>query len=497
MAIHSAAEEHGKQGIMSTYEPGSTFIQEVETTVAEKVAVLVCGGGTAGCVAAIAAARNGADVLLLERDHFLGGMMTKGNAGLTKYIVHGTDADEQAKIVEKLRANPAEVQLVGGIPLEITHRLLEGKAAMGTAGTGASYVYTDSEAFKILLYEMMREAGVRVVLHSMVCDLLVEGNAVTGVVTQTKAGRLAYLCDYVIDATGDGDVAALAGVPFALGVGPGDAVHKQKLAPLGQMQNIGSMFRIGNVDFDRYIDHLREHPEEFSPQRFGLMTYVEMLEAYAKGEMVIFIGTTPSGRQFQVYNYPHPGVMIGCISLGGSRNGLDLSELTRAEYDVMIETRDLVAQLRESVPGFERAFVLDTPKAGVRETRHFRGEYVLDIADVLTIREFEDAIGKGCHPVDIGPIPDEVEQLGQRNAWYFNIPYRILVATGCDTLLLAGRCTSATREAAGCLRPTVTCMVMGQAAGTAAAMLSGGGQAVRDIDTRSLRDLLREQGAVL
>ena len=482
---------------MRAYEPGSTFVQEVETTVADKAHVLVCGGGTAGCVAAIAAARNGADVLLLEGGHFLGGMMSEGNAGLTKFIVHGTDADEQALIVQQLRTNPADVQLVGGIPLEITHRLLKDKAAVGTAGTGASYVYTDREAFKILLYEMMQEAGVRVVLHAMVCDVLVDGNTIKGVVTQTKAGRLAYLCDYVIDATGDGDVAALTGVPFALGVGPEDAVYKQKLAPLGQMQNIGSMFRIGNVDFDRYVDHLRAHPQEFSPQRFGLMTYPEMLEAYDNGEMVIFMGTTTSGRRFQVYNYPHPGVMIGCISLGGSRNGLDPSELTRAEYDVMIETRNLVALLRESVPGFEHAFVLDTPKAGVRETRHFQGEYVLDIADVLTIREFEDTIGKGCHPVDIGPSPDEVEQLGQRNAWYFNIPYRILVAIDCDNLLLAGRCTSATREAAGCLRPTVPCMIMGQAAGTAAAMLSGSGQAARDLDTRSLRDLLREQGAVL
>jgi hypothetical protein len=358
-------------------------------------------------------------------------------------------------------------------------------------------VYTDSQAFKILLYEMMMEAGVRVVLHSMVCDLLAERSAIKGVVTQTKAGRLAYLCDYVVDATGDGDVAARAGAPFVLGVGPEDAVYKQGLAPLGQMQAIGSMFRIGGVDFDRYIAHLRKHPEDFFVQRFGLMTHDEMLTAYEKGEMVIFTGTTASGRRFQVYNYPHPGIMIGCISVRGSRSGLDVAELTRAEYDVMVEAREMVAQIRESVPGFERAFVLDIPKAGVRETRHVRGEYVLDIMDVLTTREFEDTIGKGCHPVDIGPTPSEVDQLGGRSAWHFNIPYRILVAAGCDNLLLAGRCTSATREAAGCLRPTVPCMVMGQAAGTAAAMLCRSGAAARDIDVQALRALLREQGAVL
>ena len=157
----------------------------------------------------------------------------------------------------------------------------------------------------------------------------------------------------------------------------------------------------------------------------------------------------------------------------------------------------MVAQIRASVPGFEAAFVLDTPRAGVRETRHVQGEYALNIADILTTREFDDTIGKGCHPVDIGPVPREVEQIGQGNAWHFNIPYRSLVAAGLDNLLLAGRCTSATREAAGCLRPTVPCMIMGQAAGTAAALLLGTGRAARDIDPRSLRRRLREQGAVV
>ena len=482
---------------MSDYPVGSTIAQQVATTVVRQADVLVCGAGTAGCVAAIAAARNGADVVLIERDHFLGGMMTEGNAGLTKYIVHGADENRQAEIVRQLREDPAPVQLVGGIPLEITHRLLESGSAVGTNGTGASYVFTDSQEFKILLYEMMIEAGVQIVLHSMVCDVLSDGRVIDGVVTQTKTGRTAYLGDCVIDATGDGDVAALAGIPFVLGVGPEDAVYQQELAPLGQLQSMGSMFRIGGVDFDRYIAHLREHPEGFTIQRVAQMTYEEMLQAYEEGEMVIFLGTTASGRKFQVYNYPHPGVMIGCISIPGSRNGLDVDALTRAEYEVMLEARGLVADIRKSVPGFEGAFVLDTPRAGVRETRHVKGEYTLNIMDMLTIKEFEDTIGKGCHPVDIAPVPREVEEMGQRDAWYFNIPYRTLVASGCDNLLLAGRCTSATREAAGFLRPTVQCMVMGQAAGAAAAMLCRSGQAARDLDTAELRETLREQGVVL
>ena len=487
---------------MSDATLGATFTEQVTTTVAARAGVLVCGGGTAGCVAAIAAARNGADVLLLEASHCLGGMMTEGNAGLTKFISHGVDAEDQARIVRQLRQDPAAVQQVGGIPLEITHRLLEAGAAVGTGGTGASYVFTDSQAFKLLLYEMLEEAGVRLMLHAAAVGVLTcgdgpGGSRLSGVVAQTRAGRRAYLADYVIDATGDGDVAALAGVPFVLGVGPGDAVYQQELAPLGQMQAIGSMFRIGGVDLDRYMDHLRDHPEEFRVQRFGLMSHGEVLEAYDRGEMTVFQGVMPSGRQFQVYNYPRPGIVVGCISLKGSRNGLDPTQLTRAEYDVLLTTRDLVAQLQASVPGFERAFVLDTPRAGVRETRHVQGEYTLDVMDVLTGRDFDDAVGRGGHPVDIGPLPQEVEEVGPRSSWYFHIPYRTLVAARLDNLLLAGRCTSATREAAGSLRPTVPCMVMGQAAGTAAALLCGSGGAARDVDVTALRQHLRDQGAVL
>jgi len=482
---------------MPHYTPGATITQEVTATVAGQADVVVCGGGTAGCVAALAAARNGADVLLVEAGHCLGGMMTEGNAGLTKFVVHGAGPAEQAAIVRPLRDRPAEVQVVGGIPLEIVHRLLEMGAAVGTGGTAGCYVFTDSEAFKLLLYDMAVEAGVRLALHSPVCDVLAAGERLDGVVTQTKQGRRAYLGQYLVDATGDGDVAALAGVPFVLGVGPGDAVYQQGLAPLGQLQAMGAMFRIGGVDLGRYLNHLRRHPDQFVVQHFGLMSLEEVLRAHDSGEMAVFMGTTSSGRRFQVYNYPRPGIVVGCISAPGNRDGLTVEDRTASELDVLVQARDLVAQLRADLPGFEAAFVLDTPRAGVRETRHVQGEYALDVADIVASRQFPDTIGKGGHPVDISPRPREVEEAEARDGWYFDIPYRILVAAGRDNLLLAGRCTSATREAAGSLRPTAACMVMGQAAGTAAALLCGTGRAARDLDVDQLRQRLQEQGAVI
>jgi hypothetical protein len=228
------------------------------------------------------------------------------------------------------------------------------------------------------------------------------------------------------------------------------------------------------------------------------MTYDEFIKSYDAGEMIIGTGITPGGRRFQIYNYPYPGVMIGCISAKGSRNGLDTAVLTRAEYDIMMEAKSLVTDLKASLPGFEGAFVLDTPQAGVRETRHFKGEYNLNIKDILTQFEFEDTIGHSCHPVDIHPFPKEMEDIPKVDAFYFNIPYRCLVAYGKDNLLLAGRNVASTREAAGCTRPTVPCMITGEAAGTAAAICVKGKIAkVKDIVYDKLRDQLKEQGAVI
>ncbi len=479
---------------------GDIFKSEVTAKVAECYDVLVCGGGTAGVAAAIAAARNGAKTALIEGSPFLGGMMTEGNAGLTKFVIHGKDPDEQTKITKELRDNPKSVQFTGGIPMEIVTRLIERGAALGTSGTAGSYVYTDRQEFKILLFEMLKEAGADIFLHSPICDVIKEENCVLGVVTQTKSGRLAYMGRYIVDATGDGDVAALAGVPYVVGVGPDDEVYKQGISDLGMMVDMGVMFRIGGVNFDEYVEYLRQNPEMYMVQSFGLMSFDEFLKAYEAGEMVIFRGVMPTGRTFQVYNYPHPGIMVG---LAGpvppdGRSGLKINDLTETEYVNMVKARELVRELRDMVPGFEDAFVLDTPRVGVRETRHIEGEYKLNRTDVYTMRDFEDTVGKSCHPIDIYPPPrdPEVRELPDRT--HFNIPYRCLVAKGVDNVLLAGRCISATHEAFGSIRPTVPCMITGESAGTAASILCKCAVSkAKDIDIEKLRNTLKNNGVIL
>lgn len=486
---------------------GDIIKKEVTAEIVGEFDVVVCGGGTAGCAAAIAAARSGAKVVLLEASPFLGGMLTEGNGGLTNYVYHGKDTETQTKITERLRVNPKSAQVVGGIPLEFVHRLIKRGAAIGTAGTAGPYVYTDCQEFKILLFDMMYETGVEVFLHSPICDVIVEDSNITGVVTQTKLGRRVYLGKQFIDSTGDGDVAALSGVPFVLGVGEEDSVYKQGLMKLGDQHAMGAMFRIGGVDFDRYIEYLKDHPEEYRATRAGQMTFEEFLRSYEDGDMINSLGFMGDGW-FQIYNYPQKGIMVGCLSMpdanaddAGSfvnRNGLDVKDVTLSEYETMVEARRMVEKMKNNVPGFENAFVLDTPRVGVRETRHIIGEYRMNIVDVLNRVEFPDSIGKGSHPIDVHPVPAEVKNMVKPEEWSFDIPYRCMVPKNINNLLVAGRCASATREAYGCIRPTAQCMVLGEAAGAAAAILCKDGTSkAKDIDIQKLRSLLKENGVVL
>ena len=141
--------------------------------------------------------------------------------------------------------------------------------------------------------------------------------------------------------------------------------------------------------------------------------------------------------------------------------------------------------------------MLDCPQICVRETRHVEGEYKLNIEDIFSSRKFKDTIGKGCHPIDIQPVPEVVKKHSLPPRWYFNIPYRCLVAKQIDNILVAGRCISVTHEANGCTRTTVQCMITGQAAGTAAAMCVRQNVKPRNLNTDELRKTLKDQGVVL
>jgi hypothetical protein len=473
---------------------GATYRSMVEAEVVAEADVVVLGGGTTGPVAAIAAARNGASVLLVERRGYLGGMMTAGNAGLTDYIVNDRDPEQYRKIVGQLASDPGSVQVVGGIPLEITNRLIQTKAALGTSGQAGTYVFTAQQEFKRLLLTMMEEAGVRLLLHSLVVDVIKEGDSVKGIVVENKSGRQIVLGKVFIDATGDGDVAAKAGAPFVVGVGPDDLVA-QRGVPLGAMASMGVMFRVGNVNVDRLLDYLAGNPEIFIFQELALMSFADCLAAHKKGDMMTFI-VRGTGHVTQIYNTPLPGVLVLCCP-SYSGNGLSASDLTRAEIAVTKDIWKRMDTMRAEWPGFENSYLLDLPEIFTRETRHILGEYIVTIDDLHSSRAFPDSIGRGAHIIDTSHIPASLRNYPLPSRWSFSIPYRCLVARDVANLLVAGRCISATHEASGCIRVTAACMMTGEAAGTAAAMCVAENTIPRRVDTARLRAVLSDHGAIV
>jgi hypothetical protein len=478
-------------------KPGDKLTMSVETGIVDAVDVLVAGGGTAGCVAALSAARNGATVMLIERCGYLGGMVTAGNAGLTMYMKFSGAEAQHAADQQTLADSPAEVQIVGGITKEIADRLLASGIGIGNSNQAGSYVFTSSEDFKRLLFVMMKEAGVKLRLHSWVVDVLTDGDMLQGLVVESKSGRQAILAKQFVDATGDGDVAARAGVPFHVGVTPDDICAKEG-ATIGKMLPMGVMFRAGNVNLQRCFDWLVENSDRFAKQPFARFSLVEAKERFEKGEMsTINILMEVAPRRFQVYNSPLEGVVTLCCPMVYG-DGTNVEDLTKAELALADKVHSWLENMRQ-IPGFEKAFLLDCPEIGVRETRHIQGDYVLNIEDIFRQVGFSDSIGRGSHPIDTRPRPKWLEDPGTSYPprWFFHIPFRALIARGIGNLLVAGRCISATHEASGCIRPTAQCMITGEAAGAAAALCVQNNQRPRELPIDVLRDMLKAQGVIL
>jgi ribulose 1,5-bisphosphate synthetase/thiazole synthase len=456
--------------------------------------IIVAGGGAAGVVAAIASARNGADTLLVERYGFLGGAITgQFVTTLNSFL------DMRGR------------RIVGGIPQEVIDRLREMGGAVGHLqdylwwSTG-SVTLVDPALMKYAMLEMAVEAGVKLLLHTTVQDVVVEGDNIKGVIAASKGGTQAIFGKLVVDATGDGDVAAAAGAPYVKGRGD------------GSMQHVSLMLRMGNVEQEKILDYVRENPDQFiigenpygrrsveetiaqlhdiyqAPAMAGFFKLVK--EGVEKGEMHPF---SPRGG-LCLQMTPRRGEMGVYATNVANVDSTDALSLTRAEMELRRQALITVQFLKKYVPGFESAYLIDVaPQVGVRETRRIIGEYVLTEEDVLEGRRFPDVVAKGSHPADIHSPddPKKVIHLHVKDGGSYDIPYRCLVPKKVGSLLVAGRCASASHEAMGSARVVGTCMAMGQAAGTAAALCVVDHVVPRLLDVGRLQKRLVEQGAVL
>ena len=416
--------------------------------------VVVVGSGSAGATAAIAAAQQGAAVTLVERYGFPGGISTQVLDTFYGFYTPG--------------ATPHKV--VGGIPDAVVGALFERGLAIerpNSYGAGLGITY-DPEALKVIWERMALDAGVKLLYHAFVVDVLMEAECVTGVLTASKAGFIQLKADVVIDASGDADVAAAAGVPFE-GGGAG-----------GPVQPGTTTFRLINVDVRR--------AREVSKKRLQQMT----ADAADSGRYQL------PRREGSVHITPHDGVMVANMTRVHDVDVSDLVNLTAAEVEGRRQALEYHRFLKESVPGYENSILINnSTQIGIRESRRIFGEYRLTRDDVLTARGFDDAIARCGAPIEDHGAGRETRWEYLPDGETYGIPYRCLLPQNVDGLLVAGRCLSAEHDAHASVRSMGQCMAMGQAAGVAAAMAVRQGQSVREIDVSRLRDCLMQIGAVI
>ncbi len=459
--------------------PGRVVEPVRHLPVAHEADVLVVGGGIAGVMAAVAAGRTGARTLLVERFGSLGGTGTSAMMNLF-YVPYAASR---------------------GLVRELFDRLI----ARGGAIPGEFVVY-DPELYKVTALDMLAEAGVQVLLHTLVSDAIMDGDRLRGIVVENKSGRQALLARVTVDASGDGDVAARAGAPYIKG--------RERD---GKMRPMTLIFRMGGVAAARLVEYVRAHPEDFSPDPlqcmldlehhmirvFGFFKLVE--EAKARGEL------WPDCYYFRVESVlPDRGVLTVNATRVYGVDGTRADDLSRAEIETRRQMLQLAAFARKYIPGFERSFILDSASTiGVRETRRIRGEYVMTEDDILAGRQYDDVVGvdanqqnprqQGGHPPDGkegGPQDLEARSMIAR-MFVYEIPYRVLVPQAVDGLLVAGRCLSVDHHADVYTRNQGTAMASGVAAGVAAALAARTGVEPRRVDVAGVQGALRRLGVDL
>lgn len=452
-----------------------------ETPVVADVDVLVCGGGPAGYCAAIAASRAGARTLLVEREVLPGGAAVHGLV-LPLMTFHATPEDQVVRgIGEEL---VREVVRRGGSPGHLPDPL----------GCAATITPVDPEVLKASILALLDASGVELLTRTDVVGAIREGDRVAGILVENKSGRGAIRARVVVDATGDADVAARAGAA---------TVHGRTSD--GLTQPLTWMFRLYGVDGAAVRRHVRDSPEDFVLSEAARASVEDLPILGVAGFFSKVRAAQEAGRlgEFRdrvlYFEMPTPGEVVVNMTRVTGRSGVHAGELTRGALEAFAQIDEVIGFLRAEIPGFAAARVMQVaPSVGVRETRHLVGRYTLEAEDVVTGRRFDDGVARGAFPIDLhSPDGKGLTLIEMEPGASYSIPYRCLLPRDLDGLLVAGRAISATHEASASSRLSPTCMALGEAAGTAAALAVRAGTEVAEVDPVRLRAALEDAGAVV
>jgi len=434
--------------------------------------VVVVGGGPAGVCAAIAAARNGAKTLVLEKGNCLGGMATQGLVGpfMTSFDKSGKN------------------QVIKGLFEEIVQRLVVVGGAIHPKDVRKGTCYTswivrghdhvtpfDSEALKLVLDDLCAEAGVKVLYHADFVRPFMDDARIVGVEVLTKGGLERVRASVFVDATGDGDVASRAAAPCV----SGDPDRN------GAMQPCTMFFRISNLPVETVEELRRKYP--------GDRLFREQVKlAKAAGEW-----TLPRPH-INIYKTPRPDEWFVNVSRMNGVDATDPQALSDAETLGRRQVREVMNLFHKYVSKDIR-LVATASTLGIRETRHVLGDYVLAKDDILKGRVPADSVALNAYSIDLhaGNGATGTLFLTMEEGEYYGIPYRALLPRNVEGLLVAGRCISATSVAAASLRVMPAAMAIGEAAGTAAALAVQRGVPPRSVNSAELIATLKSRGAFL
>lgn len=446
--------------------------------------VCVAGGGPGGLSAAIAAARGGAKVLIVEKNGYLGGNATLG-LPLLGYL------------------DRAGNQVNGGLSQEYLDRLSRMGATWGTAPCGLhdSVTVIQPDVFKIMALDFCRELKIDILFHLESLSVNRENGRIRSVDFWGKGMKVTVEAKIFIDGTGDGDVAYLAGCSYEMG---------QK--GTGVLQPPTLMFSLLGFNEEKFFAWLDAHPEMISFHDAGTMEYSDdyNVNHFRTNKSYVFLGlrplfrkwleegTCPVARDTLIYiNSMNPGQIFMNCTRQLRCDGSDILSLTKGEIEAQGQILPLIERIRKEIPGFEDVR-LDTimPFLGIRETRRFKGLRRLTQEDVEGYRVPDDTVALGGYQIDIHSGTDD-KTWGHQLAHPYGIPYGCMVSAEIPNLMFVGRCISMDAVALSTARVMPTCMCNGEGAGTGAAIAIRKGIDPGEVDVKEVRADLLSRGAIL